>query len=75
MMQIVGTFAKFERVMLRKRKRNGLGAARKQGHVGGRRTKVHITTTEKDHPFLLKSGQKTAADAAKFFNVHSATLS
>jgi len=66
MMQIVGTFAKFERVMLRKRKRNGLGAARKQ---------VHITTTEKDHPFLLKSGQKTAADAAKFFNVHSATLS
>lgn len=40
MMQIVGTFAEFERAMLRERTRNGLDAARKQGRVGGRRPKL-----------------------------------
>ncbi len=37
MMKIVGTFAEFERAMLRERMRNSLDAARKQGRVGGRR--------------------------------------
>lgn len=33
MMQMVGTFAEFERAMLRERTQNGLDAARKQGRV------------------------------------------
>ena len=37
MMQIVGSFAEFEREMLRERTRAGLAAAKKQGRVGGRR--------------------------------------
>ena len=37
MLQMVGTFAEFERAMLRERTQNGLDAARKQGRVGGRR--------------------------------------
>jgi len=36
MMQIVGSFAEFERAMLRERTRSGLDAARTQGRVGGR---------------------------------------
>ena len=34
MMQIVGSFAEFERTMLRERTRNGLNAARMEGRVG-----------------------------------------
>ena len=40
MMQIVGTFAEFERAMLRERTQSGLDIARTQGRVGGRRPKL-----------------------------------
>lgn len=74
LMQMIGTFAEFERAMLRERTRNGLDAACKQGRVGGRRPKL------KEHQQLeivqlVHSGQKTAADAARLFNVHPATVS
>ena len=74
MMQIIGTFAEFERAMLRERTRNGLDAARKQGRVGGRRRKLK-TTARKEIVQLVTSGQKTAADAARLFNVHPSTVS
>ena len=35
MMQIVASFAEFERAMLRERTRSGLDEARKQGRAGG----------------------------------------
>ena len=44
MMQIVGSFAEFERAMLRKRTRNGLLAARQEGRIGGRRPKLTAAT-------------------------------
>ena len=74
MMQIVGTFAEFERAMLRERTRSGLEAARKQGRVGGRRPKLK-THQQQEIVQLVNSGQKTAADAARLFNVHPATVS
>jgi DNA invertase Pin-like site-specific DNA recombinase len=74
MMQIVGTFAEFERAMLRERTRNGLDAARKQGRVGGRRPKL-TSQQQKEIIHFVTSGQKTAADAARLFNVHPATVS
>jgi DNA invertase Pin-like site-specific DNA recombinase len=74
MMQIVGTFAEFERAMLRERTRSGLDAARKQGRVGGRRPKLK-THQQQEIVQLVNSGQKTAADAARLFNVHPATVS
>ena len=37
MMQMVGAFAEFERAMLRERTKAGLGAARQEGRIGGRR--------------------------------------
>jgi DNA invertase Pin-like site-specific DNA recombinase len=74
MMQIVGTFAEFERAMLRERTRSGLDAARKQGRVGGRKPKL-ATHQQQEIVKLVKSGKKTAADVARLFNVHPATVS
>jgi DNA invertase Pin-like site-specific DNA recombinase len=74
MMQIVGTFAEFERAMLRERTRHGLDAARQQGRVGGRRPKLKAHQQQKIVN-LVTSGKKTAADAARLFNVHPATVS
>ena len=74
MMQIIGAFAEFERAMLRERTRNGLDAARKQGRVGGRRSKLK-PQQQQEIVHLVRSGQKTAADAARLFDVHPATVS
>lgn len=40
MMQIVGSFAEFERAMLRERTKNWLAVARQDGRVSGRRPKL-----------------------------------
>jgi len=74
MMQIVGSFAEFERSMLRERTRNGLNAARKEGRIGGRRPKLK-SDQKLEVIRLVNSGQKTAADAARLFNVHPSTIS
>ncbi len=60
--------------MLRERTRNGLDAARKQGRVGGRRPKLKAHQQE-EIVQLVKSGQKSAADVARLFNVHPSTVS
>ncbi len=74
MMQIVGAFAEFERAMLRERTRNGLDAARKEGRIGGRRPKLKAQQKQ-EVIRLVTSGQKTAADTARLFNVHPSTIS
>lgn len=74
MMQIVGSFAEFEREMLRERTRTGLDAARKQGRVGGRK-RSPTTQQETEVVAMVNSGQKSGADAARLFRVHPATVS
>lgn len=73
MMQIVGSFAEFERAMLRERTKSGLDAARKDGRVGGRRPKL-TPQQQKEIVALVTSGQKTGADAARLFRVHPSTV-
>lgn len=73
MMQIVGSFAEFERAMLRERTKNGLEAARKDGRVGGRRPKL-TAQQQREIVALVTSGQKTGADAARLFRVHPSTV-
>ena len=73
MMQIVGSFAEFERAMLRERTRNGLDAARKEGRIGGRRPKLNVQQQE-EIVTMVTSGQKTGADAARLFRVHPSTV-
>jgi DNA invertase Pin-like site-specific DNA recombinase len=73
MMRIVGSFAEFERAMLRERTRNGLEVARKEGRTGGRRPKL-TSRQQQEIVKLVQSGEKTAADAARLFNVHPSTV-
>ena len=73
-LQIVGSFAEFERAMLRERTKNGLENARKQGRIGGRRPK--LTKRQQDEIVsLVTSGKKTGAEAARLFQVHPSTIS
>src|SRR5580704_770208 len=74
MMQMVGAFAEFERAMLRERTKAGLDSARREGRIGGRRPKL---TPQQQSEILrmVSKGNKTAADAARLFAVHPATVS
>ncbi len=73
MMQIVGSFAEFERAMLRERTKHGLDAARREGRVGGRRPKL-TDPQQKEIVRLVSAGEKTGADAARLFRVHPSTV-
>ncbi len=74
MMQMVGAFAEFERAMLRERTKAGLETARRQGRVGGRRPKL-TPQQQAEIIRIVSRGNKTAADAARLFSVHPATVS
>lgn len=74
MMQMVGAFAEFERAMLKQRTKAGLDAARKEGRICGRRPKLK-PQQQKEIVKLVTTGKKTAADAARLFGVHPATVS
>src|SRR6202166_2890580 len=74
MMQMVGAFAEFERAMLRERTKAGLDSARQKGRIGGRRPKLS-PQQQAEVVKLVKRGKKTAADAARLFGVHPATVS
>jgi DNA invertase Pin-like site-specific DNA recombinase len=74
MMQMVGAFAEFERAMLKERTLAGLDAARKEGRIGGRPPKLKAKQ-RLEIVRLVTRGKKTAADAARLFGVHPATVS
>ncbi len=74
MMQMVGAFAEFERAMLKERTKAGLDAAREEGRIGGRRPKLSLQQQTEIRKMVSK-GDKTAADAARLFKIHPATVS
>jgi DNA invertase Pin-like site-specific DNA recombinase len=74
MMQMVGAFAEFERAMLRERTKAGLETARQEGRIGGRRAKLSLQQQAEIRKMVTK-GDKTAADAARLFKIHPATVS
>jgi DNA invertase Pin-like site-specific DNA recombinase len=73
MMQMIGSFAEFEREMIRERTRSGLARARLEGRHGGRRPKLTIHQ-QKEALELVSSGRKTAAEVARLFQVHRSTI-
>lgn len=73
MMHILGSFAEFERAMLRERTLTGLNSARKAGRIGGRRPKLS-ELQQRSIVESVTSGQQTAADAARLFGVHASTV-
>ena len=74
MMQMVGAFAEFERAMLKERTKAGLDAAREEGRIGGRRPKL-TPQQQVEIRKMVSKGDKTAADAARLFKIHPATVS
>ena len=74
MMQMVGSFAEFEREMIRERTRAGLDAARKEGRVGGRKPKL---TNDQRLDILdnVSPNRKSGAQMARLYNVSEATIS
>lgn len=74
MMQMVGSFAEFEREMIRERTKAGLEAARKEGRIGGRRPKLS-KDQQLDIVDNVLSERKSGAQMAKLYNVSEATIS
>ena len=74
MMQMLGAFAEFERAMIRERTRSGLASARAKGRAGGRKPK--LTADQRQEAIqMIGAGQKSAADVARLYTVHPATVS
>lgn len=74
MMQMVGSFAEFERAMIRERTSAGLAEARSEGRVGGRRPKLTPAQSAEIAETVL-SGRKTSAQMARLFKISEATAS
>ena len=74
MMQMVGSFAEFEREMIRERTKAGLDAARIEGRIGGRKPKLRLDQ-KKDIADNVILGRKSGADMARLYNVSEATIS
>lgn len=74
LMQMLGSFAQFERSMLRERTRAGLAAARERGKVPGRKAKLS-TDQQAEVLRMVQKGEKTAADIARLFGVHRSSIS
>jgi DNA invertase Pin-like site-specific DNA recombinase len=74
MMQMVGSFAEFERAMIRERTSAGLAAARAEGRVGGRRKKLDAAKRREIAESVI-SGRKTGAEMARLYNVSAPTVS
>jgi DNA invertase Pin-like site-specific DNA recombinase len=74
MMQMVGSFAEFERAMIRERTSAGLAAARAEGRVGGRRRKLD-TAKRREIAESVITGRKSGADMARLYNISQPTVS
>jgi DNA invertase Pin-like site-specific DNA recombinase len=73
MMQMLGSFAEFEREMIRERINAGLAEAKKNGKIFGRPRK--LDNHQRDMIVqLVSSGQQSASQAARLFNVHPAMI-
>ena len=74
MMQMVGSFAEFERAMIRERTSAGIAVARAEGRIGGRRKKLDATKRREIAESVI-SGRKSGADMARLYNVSQPTVS
>jgi len=74
MMQMVGSFAEFERAMIRERISAGLAAARAEGRVGGRRKKLDAAKRREIAESVI-TGRKSGAEMARLYNISQPTVS
>ncbi|QYE33389.1 recombinase family protein (plasmid) [Polymorphobacter sp. PAMC 29334] len=74
MMQMVGSFAEFERAMIRERTSAGLAQARAEGRIGGRR-RILAEKQRAEIADSVMSGRKSAAEMARLYGVSQPTVS
>jgi DNA invertase Pin-like site-specific DNA recombinase len=74
LMQMLGSFAEYERAMVKERTTAGLAAARAEGRVGGRRPKL-TPAQRADIAENVLSGRRTAAQMARLYAVSPPTIS
>ena len=74
MMQMVGSFAEFERAMIRERTTSGLAQARAEGRIGGRRKKLDQKKRREIAESVL-SGRKSGAEMARLYDISEPTVS
>jgi DNA invertase Pin-like site-specific DNA recombinase len=74
MMQMVASFAEFERAMIRERTSAGLAAARAEGRIGGRRKKLDAGQRKEIADSVI-SGRKSGAEMARLYNISPPTVS
>jgi DNA invertase Pin-like site-specific DNA recombinase len=74
LMQMLGSFAEFERAMVRERTRAGLAVARERGNVPGRKAKLSAAQ-QAEVIRQIQAGEKTAAEVARLFGVHRSSIS
>lgn len=69
---MLGSFAEFERAIVRERTMAGLQAARERGRKGGRRPK--LTSDQRAEIIGMLNDGRPAAEIARLFRVHRATV-
>jgi DNA invertase Pin-like site-specific DNA recombinase len=69
---VLGSFAQFEREMIRERTRLGLVRARLEGRIGGRRAK--LSPKQAAHALELIDAGKSQTEVAEVFRVSPATI-
>jgi DNA invertase Pin-like site-specific DNA recombinase len=74
MMQMVASFAEFERAMIRERTCAGLAAARAEGRIGGRRKNLDAGQRKEIAESVI-TGRKSGADMARLYNISPPTVS
>jgi len=74
MMQMVGSFAEFERAMIRERTSAGLAIARAEGRVGGRRKKLDMAKRREIAESVI-TGRRSGAEMARLYGVSQPTVS
>lgn len=74
MMQMIGSFAEFERAMIRERTSAGIAAARAEGRVGGRRKKLDAAKRHEIAESVI-TGRKSGAEMARLYNISQPTVS
>jgi DNA invertase Pin-like site-specific DNA recombinase len=72
--QVVGSFAEFERSIIKERTKLGLARARANGRIGGGRYKLS-PTQQAEAIKMIRLGAKSQAEIAELFNVDPSTIS
>ena len=72
LMQMLGSFAEYERAMVRERTQAGLREANTWGRHGGRKPK--FSSTQRTEILSMLAAGRSAAEVARLFRVHRATV-